>query len=55
MGIYSDTLDDFEECIKLICQNSANKSMLALILIDSLVDIYSHKYTASEKAQNDYI
>lgn len=45
MGLFADTLDDFEECIRIIDQNLSNKSVLAVILIDSLVDIYSHRHT----------
>jgi len=55
MGIYSDRLDDLEECIKLISYNNANKSVLSLILIDSLADIYSHAHVAYKEAENNHL
>lgn len=53
MGIISESLDNFEECIKLILQNSLSKSILAIILIDSLVDIYLYNYLQNIIAENE--
>lgn len=44
MGILSYSIDCFEECAKLISQNEPSKSMFAVILIDALIDMYSHQY-----------
>ena len=44
MGAFLDVVESFEECCKLIVQNKANKSTMALILIDALIDMYSHSY-----------
>ena len=44
MGAFSDAVESFEECCKLIGQNKANKSTMALILTDALIDMYSHSY-----------
>ena len=44
MGTFSDAVESFEECCKLIVQNKANKSTMAIILLDALIDIYSHSY-----------
>lgn len=44
MGVFSDAVESFEECCKLIVQNKANKSTMALILTDALIDMYSHAY-----------
>ncbi len=44
MGSFSYSIDCFEECAKLISQNEPSKSMFAVILIDALIDMYSHQY-----------
>ena len=44
MGAFSNAVESFEECCKLIVQNKANKSTMALILTDALMDMYSHSY-----------
>ena len=45
MGIFSYAIDCFEECAKLISQSEPSKSMFAVILIDALIDMYSHQYS----------
>lgn len=44
MEVFADLLDGFDECGCLIKKKKQNKSVLAIILIDALVDIYSQKY-----------
>lgn len=44
MNVFSDLLDGFDECGRLIKKKKQNKSVLAMILIDALVDTYSQKY-----------
>ena len=44
MGAFSNAVESFEEYCKLIVQNKANKSTMALILTDALIDMYSHSY-----------
>jgi len=44
MGVFSDAVAGFEECARLISTDRDNECFYALILIDALIDIYSHEH-----------
>ncbi len=52
MSMFFDVVVGLEECCRLILQKSENESLFAIILIDALIDIHSHKYAEQQRFYN---